>query len=68
MLQNVKIKIVQNNKEFIGKCDLHPYGEYMYIRKMRYRNSATSQITLIEFDKNIMFTFFHEMTCNNSTI
>lgn len=62
VLKNVKIKIVQNNGIFIGKCDSVPYGEYMYIGKMRYKNSITSCITLLETDKNIMFTFFHEIT------
>lgn len=34
----------------------------MHIGKMRYKNSITSCITLLENDKNIMFTFFHEVT------
>lgn len=61
-LENINVVIVKNNKEFVGKCTSESYGDYVYIGKMRYKNSVTSCISLTETASDMTFVFFHEMT------
>lgn len=60
-LKDVKVKFKQIDK-FVGYCNSKSYGEFYYVKKMRYKLKTTSSILINPDATDKTFVFLHEMT------
>jgi hypothetical protein len=60
-LNNVKLLFQENNKFNIAQCEVEPYGDHIYIGKMRYKFIIPKTI-LLSHEKNIVMSLLHEIT------